>query len=163
MASSSVREPPFRVAVEKNVTAVLRDGTVLRADLYHPDLKGKFPTIIERTPYDKGSFAERGNSFAERGYLYVAQDIRGRYASDGDFSGGFYRRDHTEADDGHPMLVRRQRRHSWELLRRLDPDGAGPRPASASEGDNAAGNRGEPLGPRDERRVAAWQGPVVDN
>ena len=99
MASSSVREPPFRVAVEKNVTAVLRDGTVLRADLYHPDLKGKFPTIIERTPYDKGSFAERGNSFAERGYLYVAQDIRGRYASDGDFSGGFYRRDHTEADD----------------------------------------------------------------
>ena len=92
------------MAVEKNVTAVVRDGTVLRADLYHPDLKGKFPTIIERTPYDKGSFAERGKSFAERGYLYVAQDIRGRYASDGDFSGGFYRRDHTEADDGYDAI-----------------------------------------------------------
>ncbi len=104
MTSSSVSEPPFRVAIERDVTSVTRDRTVLRAHIYRPDLKGKFPTIVERTPYDKGSFEERGQTFAERGYLYVAQDIRGRYASDGDFSGGFYRRHHTEAEDGYDAI-----------------------------------------------------------
>ncbi|MEE2841531.1 MAG: CocE/NonD family hydrolase, partial [Chloroflexota bacterium] len=33
----------------------MRDGTVLRADVWRPDSEGGFPVLIERTPYDKTS------------------------------------------------------------------------------------------------------------
>ena len=36
-----------------DVEATMRDGTVLRADLYVPEGDGPFPTVVSRTPYDK--------------------------------------------------------------------------------------------------------------
>jgi putative CocE/NonD family hydrolase len=62
-----------------------RDGVTLRADIYRPAGEGKFPTLLERTPYNKVNVAEFGSKAAARGYLVVVQDVRGRYSSDGDW------------------------------------------------------------------------------
>jgi putative CocE/NonD family hydrolase len=75
----------YEITVEHNVAAKMRDGVTLRADIYRPKAEGKFPVLLERTPYDKNrgrEFAVRG---AERGYTVVIQDTRGRYASEGEF------------------------------------------------------------------------------
>lgn len=80
------RAPAMRL--ETDVAVPMRDGTVLRADLYLPAGDGPFPVLVYRTPYGKHNAAE---SYAthrhavERGYAVVLQDVRGRYASDGLF------------------------------------------------------------------------------
>ena len=38
-----------------------------------------------RTPYDNNLLMELGFWWAQHGYVYVAQDVRGRYDSEGDF------------------------------------------------------------------------------
>src|SRR5664279_4202470 len=48
----SAREP-YDVTVESNVTMKTRDGVALSADIYRPKAEGKFPVLLERTPYDK--------------------------------------------------------------------------------------------------------------
>ncbi|MCH8206864.1 MAG: CocE/NonD family hydrolase, partial [Chloroflexi bacterium] len=84
----------------------MRDGTVLRADVYRPDASGKFPVLLQRTPYSKGREAhvEQGHRFAERGYVVVQQDVRGRYASDGELLLGFYSADHRDSEDGYDTV-----------------------------------------------------------
>ena len=84
----------------------MRDGTVLRADLYRPDAPGKFPVLLQRTPYSKSGEAheEQGHRFAERGYVVVQQDVRGRYASDGELLPGFYSADHKDSEDGYDTV-----------------------------------------------------------
>src|SRR6476620_7916453 len=72
---------PYAVTVEHGVTVPMRDGTVLHADIYRPAAPGRFPVLLERTPYDKHSdggvdFAQKG---AARGYVVITQDVRGRY------------------------------------------------------------------------------------
>jgi putative CocE/NonD family hydrolase len=44
---------------------------------------GRFPAILTRTPYGKDGNKEVGQYFAARGYVFVAQDTRGRYDSPG--------------------------------------------------------------------------------
>lgn len=82
------RAGEFGVVTEKNVTIAVRDGTKLAADIYRPgrDAKpadGKFPALLTRTPYNKDGAAGEGRYYAERGYVVVANDVRGRYASEG--------------------------------------------------------------------------------
>src|SRR6516165_4881544 len=74
----------YEVSVERGVPAKMRDGVTLRADIYRPKAEGKFPVLLVRTPYDKrtGEFGMRG---AERGYVVIIQDTRGRYASEGEW------------------------------------------------------------------------------
>ena len=43
----------YDVTIENNVTMKTRDGVALRADIYRPKAEGKFPVLLERTPYDK--------------------------------------------------------------------------------------------------------------
>ena len=78
----------FEVIVSQNVMIPMRDGVRLAADIYRPArngaaLEGKFPVILERTPYNK----ERSRSWtmeaARNGYIGIAQDTRGRYRSEG--------------------------------------------------------------------------------
>ncbi|HQR34522.1 MAG TPA: CocE/NonD family hydrolase [Blastocatellia bacterium] len=76
---------PYEVKVETNVTVKMRDGVLLSADIYRPRAEGKFPVILERTPYDKHSGIGLGLKAAARGYVYIAQDVRGRWASSGDW------------------------------------------------------------------------------
>ncbi len=42
-----------KIIIEKNIDIPMRDGTVLRGDLYRPDGPEKFPVLLNRTPYDK--------------------------------------------------------------------------------------------------------------
>jgi predicted acyl esterase len=75
---------------EKNVAVPMRDGVVLRADVRRPAADGKYPVLIFRTPYDKEE-GDPDNELTfrhavERGYAMVIQDVRGRYASDGEYT-----------------------------------------------------------------------------
>jgi len=73
------------VMIEHNVAATMRDGVRLRADIYRPPAEGKFPVLLERTPYDKTNEGDFGMRAVERGYVVVVQDTRGRYASEGEW------------------------------------------------------------------------------
>ncbi|MGH9706207.1 MAG: CocE/NonD family hydrolase, partial [Candidatus Acidiferrales bacterium] len=75
------------VTVDANVRMKTRDGVTLNADIYRPNLPGKFPVLMTRTPYmknDSGQLAQ-AMRMASRGYVVVVQDTRGRYASGGDW------------------------------------------------------------------------------
>jgi uncharacterized protein len=74
----------YPVIYEHDVKVAMRDGVFLRADVYRPQAEGKFPVLLQRTPYDKRNFAF-GLKAAARGYVVVIQDVRGRYASDGEW------------------------------------------------------------------------------
>ncbi len=75
----------YEVSVERDVSAKMRDGVALRADIYRPHVEGKFPVLLVRTPYDKTGEINFGLKAAARGYVVVAQDVRGRYASEGEW------------------------------------------------------------------------------
>lgn len=75
----------YEVTFEHNVAAKMRDGVTLRADIYRPKADGKFPVLLERTPYDKTNSSDFGWRAAARGYVVVVQDVRGRFASEGDW------------------------------------------------------------------------------
>ena len=82
------RAPEFGVVVEKNVMVSMRDGVHLAADIYRPArdgtvAPGRFPTLLTRTPYNKDGAGTEGHYYAERGYVVVCNDVRGRYASEG--------------------------------------------------------------------------------
>ncbi|MAG36843.1 MAG: hypothetical protein CL878_11460 [Dehalococcoidia bacterium] len=95
-----------KVTVERNVAARMRDGTSLRSDIYLPRGPGPFPTLVCRTPYDKQRdiHIDTAEGFADRGYLVVVQDVRGRYASDGEFRPGFYSAGHSDPEDGYDTV-----------------------------------------------------------
>ncbi len=44
--------------VVENVVQPMRDGTLLRADLYLPEGDGPFPALVERSPYSKDNSSE---------------------------------------------------------------------------------------------------------
>jgi uncharacterized protein len=74
--------------VQKNVEIEMRDGVVLRADILLPSSNGKFPVLVYRTPYGKDHAPKEWTTFDKavaRGYAVVIEDVRGRYASDGEF------------------------------------------------------------------------------
>ncbi len=78
----------------------VRDGTRLSADVFLPDEgDGPWPVLLARTPYDNNLLWEVGCFWAQNGYVYVAQDVRGRYDSDGAFVPW-----DNETDDGYDTL-----------------------------------------------------------
>src|SRR5581483_4250635 len=83
-ANAHAREQ-YDVKVETNVAMKTRDGINLRADIYRPDAPGKFPVILQRTPYDKRNDVSTGLRFASHGFVFIDQDVRGRNASEGDW------------------------------------------------------------------------------
>ena len=112
-ASSNAREAgavsaipsPGDVLVLRDVMVPMRDGVALATDIYLPAragsaLSGRFPVVLERTPYDKSaaSRSERTPAeaqpqsraavaafFVRRGYAVIYQDCRGRYRSQGTY------------------------------------------------------------------------------
>jgi hypothetical protein len=89
----------MRIVVDKNLTVPMRDGVILVADVYRPDGPGPFPTLVQRTPYNK-ELGLIGFSFdimrgVQAGYAVIVQDTRGRAASGGEFNPFF-----DEARDG---------------------------------------------------------------
>jgi putative CocE/NonD family hydrolase len=88
-----------QIVVERNVAMKTRDGITLRADIYRPAGEGSFPVLLQRTPYSKDNTAAFGRQGAERGYIVVAQDVRGRFASEGEW----YTFKH-ESEDGYDAV-----------------------------------------------------------
>jgi len=81
--------PSDSMVSEINVAVMMRDGVVLRADVYRPGGPGPFPVLVYRTPYGKHGAVESYQTHlraVERGYAVVLQDVRGRYESDGIFA-----------------------------------------------------------------------------
>ena len=77
----------------------MRDGTGLRGDLYQPDTDERRPVILIRTPYGKQGYRDDTlvRKAVERGLAVFVQDVRGRYASDGEFDP--YRQDGRDGYD----------------------------------------------------------------
>jgi putative CocE/NonD family hydrolase len=84
---SKLSQPTYKVKVDVNVMVPMRDGVKLATDIYRPEAEGKFPAILVRLPYGKTeAYCEMpafGWYFAKRGYVFVVQDVRGKYDSDG--------------------------------------------------------------------------------
>ncbi len=101
-ATPSTSIPASDIAIERNVMIPMRDGVRLAADIYRPlHAKGPMPVLLERTPYGKleTNHADRSKAdpvpkskpqmamlFAQAGYIYVIQDCRGRFNSEGRFT-----------------------------------------------------------------------------
>ncbi len=84
--------------VTQDVAIPMRDGVVLRADIYRPSGDDPFPVLLYRTPYNKSDAATAYNTHLRavaRGYAVILQDVRGRYAS-----GGFFEPYRNEGNDG---------------------------------------------------------------
>ncbi|MGA9812701.1 MAG: CocE/NonD family hydrolase [Terriglobales bacterium] len=75
----------YEVTTERGVKTTMRDGVILRADIYRPNVEGKFPVLLQRTPYNKSGGVAFGLEAAARGYVVIIQDVRGRYTSDGEW------------------------------------------------------------------------------
>lgn len=94
---------PDQLTVEFNVPATMRDGVVLRANIFRPADGGRYPVALARTPYGKDfstvvSFLDAPR-LARAGYIVVIQDVRGR----GD-SGGEWAAFKHEARDGYDTV-----------------------------------------------------------
>jgi uncharacterized protein len=78
----------YEIVATRNVMVPARDGVRLATDVYAPGragtVTGRFPTIVERTVYNKDTTADDVvKFFVPRGYAVVFQDVRGRYRSEG--------------------------------------------------------------------------------
>jgi predicted acyl esterase len=90
--ASCVVLPPLgaqaTVRVDTGLAVTMRDGVVLRADLYRPPGAGRFPVLVYRTPYgrtDSGGGSSLVRAAVRRGHVVLLQDVRGRYGSYGVF------------------------------------------------------------------------------
>jgi len=94
------------VRIQFDVRTPMRDGVELSSDIWLPQKVGRYPVLLVRTPYGKAgaatdpiSFAPIAQFFAEHGYVFVMQDVRGRGDSDGKF--GFF---FAEGRDGYDTV-----------------------------------------------------------
>jgi putative CocE/NonD family hydrolase len=80
-----------RIVFERDIEIPMRDGCVLRGDLFRPETTEKLPVLLNRTPYNKAMpmvYAMTIDALraASAGYNVLTQDCRGRFASDGVFT-----------------------------------------------------------------------------
>jgi uncharacterized protein len=78
---------------KREVMIPMRDGVKLFTSIYTPkDPSKKHPFILRRTPYSCAPYGPdayvkffQNMHMAREGYIFVIQDVRGRYMSEGDF------------------------------------------------------------------------------
>lgn len=73
-------QPPAK----KTEMIAMRDGTLLATDLYLPQGDGPFPVVLTRTPYGRVKRGKDAGSFVNDGYVFIIQDMRGRFDSQGE-------------------------------------------------------------------------------
>ncbi|HXG83979.1 MAG TPA: CocE/NonD family hydrolase, partial [Pyrinomonadaceae bacterium] len=83
----------------REVMIPMRDGVKLFTSVYEPKSKSdKYPIMLSRTPYTVAPYGKDKDGkdqfktslgpdelFAREGYIFVYQDVRGRWASEGEF------------------------------------------------------------------------------
>lgn len=79
---------------KKEYRIKMRDGVHLYTVVYSPkDKSKKYPIILTRTPYSVSPYGEDkyarflgpAEHFVKEGYIFVLQDVRGRFMSEGEF------------------------------------------------------------------------------
>lgn len=69
--------------IEFDCKAVMRDGTVIRYDIYRPDKEGKYPCIVTYGPYSKGMHFSQGYSLfwheIQEKYPEILKGTSGKY------------------------------------------------------------------------------------
>ncbi|MFB0517516.1 MAG: CocE/NonD family hydrolase, partial [Candidatus Neomarinimicrobiota bacterium] len=79
---------------KREVRIPVRDGVALFTAIYTPkDTTRRYPILMYRTPYSVSPYGEDryphslgpSRLFAEEGYIFVYQDVRGRFMSEGEF------------------------------------------------------------------------------
>jgi uncharacterized protein len=77
----------YNVVVERDIKVPMPDGVVLLADRYYSRGSGKLPTVLQRSPYGRGSInALLARFLAERGFQVLLQSCRGTFGSGGQFT-----------------------------------------------------------------------------
>ena len=96
---------PFDSTLDSDVQITMRDGIRLATDVYRPSrngrpVEGRFPTILERTPYGRNvtyfrdvtaadpkpkTRAQVAAFYVRHGYVVIFQDCRGCHDSEGEF------------------------------------------------------------------------------
>src|SRR5260370_334353 len=76
-----------RITLDFDVPARMRDGTILRANVYRPASEGQWPVLLTRLPYGKdfplGSSVMDPAQVARRGYVFIVQDTCGPFSAEG--------------------------------------------------------------------------------
>ncbi len=72
--------PPVR----ETVMLPMRDGKRLATDIYRPRGGGPYAVVLTRTPYDRTKRGGEAEGFTRDGLAFVSQDMRGRFASEGE-------------------------------------------------------------------------------
>lgn len=101
-SSTSDRFPGARLAGE--LETPMRDGAILRADLYLPEGSERAPVVLIRQPYGRATpsmaFRQNGSFWARKGYACVIQDVRGKFSSEGVFDPMVH-----EVEDGYDTVT----------------------------------------------------------
>ena len=95
------------ISIERDQECITRDGTVLRGDVYYQTDSNPQPVLVCRTPYNKllPRYQEHATDIARGGYTVVVQDMRGRYASDGEYRWMWVDKNETfDVEDGHDTI-----------------------------------------------------------
>ncbi len=114
-----VSQPKYKVKLQKDVFIKMRDGVHVAADIYSPDVAGKYPALLGFSPYCKDAqnlpvpartsdplFGNGGiecgisEYFVSRGYVHVIADTRGTGLSEGAY-GVFSKK---EQEDGYDVV-----------------------------------------------------------
>ena len=73
-----------RALAKETILLPMRDGVKLATDVHRPAGTNSLPVILGRTPYNKNGLDGIGAEAIKRGFILVAQDCRGRFASEGE-------------------------------------------------------------------------------
>src|ERR1700682_5383026 len=65
---------PHQVIIQNNVRVKMRDGVQLVADIYRPRPEGKFPVLLERTPYNRKGDSTNAYALASYGYVVIRSE-----------------------------------------------------------------------------------------
>ena len=83
LCAGALSAAPDQISTARDVAVPMRDGVRLSANVFRPVSPGRYPTILVRTPYGKGTGISPSYApFVDRGYAVVVQDVRGRAQSD---------------------------------------------------------------------------------
>jgi putative CocE/NonD family hydrolase len=95
----AVSDSQYAVTEDTLVFMRTRDGARLASYVARPVGKGPFGVVLQRTPYTR-ILPSAGHWWASRGYIFIAQHVRGRDVSDGSNFGDY----DTDVSDGYDAV-----------------------------------------------------------
>ena len=79
----NLSQPKYQTKTITNLVCKTRDGVNLATSAVMPTQPGRYPIILERTPYGRNASLLGAEVYAKRGYVFIAQDVRGTGDSGG--------------------------------------------------------------------------------